>query len=324
MPRVSVRELLSRSPSDVILLDGGMGSSMEDRGVDVRTDLWSSVAQLTSAGRGVTSQLHADFIAAGADIVIADTHNVHPDTCRRFLDGRELGGFEIPPSVLEGDESERAERFLGWLERGGVEITRDAIPEERDVVVAAGIGSEEPWATETSRTELEIEASLEPCMRALREMEGTFILFETVSTAPEIAAVANLVRREGLRDFGVGLSCGPDGRTWGGVSMSEVVEQFDGTSVAALFVQCTRYDVASTGLVSLLEALRGPGELDAVPGVYANDGRTWKDRRWHGERVSPQAYADAAEAWRAAGARIIGGCCGTTPDHIAELRRRWR
>ena len=44
----------------------------------------------------------------------------------------------------------------------------------------------------------------------------------------------------------------------------------------------------------------------------------------HGAGAGMQAYADEAEGWRAAGARIIGGCCGTTPEHISELRRRWR
>ena len=321
MPKLSIRALLSRSPSDVILLDGGTGGSLEDRGVDVRTDLWSSVSLLTAEGRELTRRLHADFIAAGADVIIANTHNVCPDTCRRFLRRTELGDYEIPAELLDSDGPER---FLQWIEQRGVELAGDAIRDERDVVVAAGIGSQEPWAKSTSRTQTEIEASLEPCARALAETNDTFVLFETVSTPPEVAAVAAVARRAQLQDFGLGVSCGPDGRTCGGVSMSEVVRALDGTSVAVLFVQCTRYDVASTALQSLVAALEQDAELDVVAGIYANDGRIWKDRRWHGERVSPQAYADEAEGWRAAGARIIGGCCGTTPEHITELRRRWR
>ena len=166
--------------------------------------------------------------------------------------------------MLDGDGPER---FLEWIEHRGVELADHAIPDERDVVVAAGIGSQEPWAKSTARTQSEIEAALEPCARALAETKETFVLFETVSTPPELAAVAAVARRAELQDFGLGVSCGPDGRTWGGVSMSEVAGAFAGTSVAALFVQCTRYDVASTGLQSLVAALAQADGLDAVPGV---------------------------------------------------------
>ncbi len=322
--KVSIRDLLSRSRSDVVLLDGGTGTSLEDRGVDVRSDLWGSRTLLSAAGLAVTRRLHVDFFAAGADVVIANTHNVNRNSCRAFLRREDLGEVEAPPGLLEGDPDEREERFLRWIEDLGVEVVERAVPSDRDVVVAAGIGSEEPWATRTARTPDEIAASIAPAARALARSGDTFVVFETLSTAPEIAAVADLVRREDLRDVGLGLSCGPDGRTWGGVSMTEVLGRLEGASVAAVFVQCTRYDVAGIAVRDLVAALDRAPDLDAVPGVYANDGRVWRDRRWHGERISPGTYADAAEEWRAAGARIIGGCCGTTPEHVAELRRRWQ
>jgi homocysteine S-methyltransferase len=321
MSRISIRELLSRSSSEVILMDGGTGSTMEDRGVDVRTDLWSSLALLTLDGRDATRRLHADYIDAGADIVIANTHNVSPETCCSFLDGEELGSLDIPPAYAARGEPGPSEEFLEWIEKLGVSIAVEALPAERDVVVAAGIGSQEPWARSTSRTQADIERSLEPCARALTTAEPTFVLFESVSTEPEVLAVANVARRLALRDFGVALTCAPDGHTWGGVSMVEVVRAFEGLSVAAFFVQCTRYDLVSAALQPLVEVA---SSVDAVVGAYANDGRVWKDRRWQGERVSPRDYADEADRWREAGARIIGGCCGTTPEHIAELYRRQR
>jgi homocysteine S-methyltransferase len=40
--------------------------------------------------------------------------------------------------------------------------------------------------------------------------------------------------------------------------------------------------------------------------------------------MSPEAYAEASEAWVAAGATFIGGCCDTNPAYIAALARRWR
>jgi homocysteine S-methyltransferase len=323
MAAIPIRELLSRSDDEVVLLDGGTGGSLDDRGVDVRSDLWSSVTLLTEEGREATRRLHADFFAAGADVVIANVHNVCPDTCRSFLHDEALESYEIPTDVLAAFGDERAALFLAWLEEVGLDVLASALPTDRDVVLAAGIGSQEPWATGTARTGADVEAGLGPCARALRTRPETWLLFETVSTPPELEAVAALARTGELGDFGVGITCGEDGRSWGGIPMADVVAALDGTGLAALFVQCTRYDWAGTALERLLEALAGARDLDAVPGVYANDGRSWVDRRWQGERISPAAYADAAEGWRAAGARIIGGCCGTTPEHVAELRRRW-
>ena len=98
--------------------------------------------------------------------------------------------------------------------------------------------------------------------------------------------------------------------------MPEVVEIFAPTTVEAIFVQCTRHDLALTALRPLVAAI-DPKRV--VAGVYANDGRTWSDMRWHGERITPEDYANEARTWKEAGARIIGGCCGTSPEHIAAL-----
>lgn len=315
MPAVSIRELITRNPARVLILDGGTGSSLEDRGVDVRSALWSSRALLSPEGCETTRRLHADFFDAGADIVIANTHNVCPQSCQAFLAEH---GSELSPAI-----DRDVEGFLRWIERRGLEVLHGAVPVRRDVVVAAGIGSEEPWARTTARTKGEIRAALEPSVRALLAVDApTFPIFETVSTHPEVEAIADLARAD-LGPVGVGVSCGPDGRMWGGLTMTEVLQAFRGADVAAFFVQCTHYDVAARALGSLSAAIEAAG-IDAVPGVYANDGRVWRDHQWHGTRVTPAAYADAALEWRRLGARVIGGCCGTTVAHIAALHERLR
>jgi homocysteine S-methyltransferase len=304
MPTTSLQSLLARHPHRPLILDGGTGSALEDRGVDVRNALWSSAALLSATGREATRALHADYVAAGADVLIANTHNVNPESCRAFVSAAEAS-------------KEEPEELLLRLERLGVETALAAVPADREIVVAAGIGSAEPWATSTARSEGEIEAWLAPCVDALKPT-GALILFESLSTPPELAAVAGLSRSCGLEAFGIGLTCGPDGRTWGGVTMDETVRAFADTSVAAIFIQCTKHDVAGVALAALVSAL---GDSEVAPGVYANDGRTWSDMRWHGARIQPEDYARDARAWRDAGARIVGGCCGTAPEHVAALER---
>ena len=100
------------------------------------------------------------------------------------------------------------------------------------------------------------------------------------------------------------------------MTIAEAVATFRPLAPAAFFIQCTDHDLVSPALTALVAEVGG----SAVVGVYANDGRTWIDMRWHGDRVTPRAYAAAALEWREIGARVIGGCCGTTPEHIAALR----
>jgi methionine synthase I (cobalamin-dependent) len=64
---------------------------------------------------------------------------------------------------------------------------------------------------------------------------------------------------------------------------------------------------------------------EAAPGLplsaYANLGLPADDRGWKfTEELAPDAYAGLARAWLGLGARVVGGCCGTTPDHTRALR----
>jgi homocysteine S-methyltransferase len=144
------------------------------------------------------------------------------------------------------------------------------------------------------------------------------LLFETLTTASEIEAAATLGAEEARVPFGAGLTCGPDARTLAGVSMAEAWARLRGAAPALVFVQCTRYDRVGPALRALRESI---GD-ESTCGVYANDGRVWEGRIWRGDRVTPGEYADAAMRWVEAGARVVGGCCGTSPEHVRELRRR--
>ncbi|MHC4469341.1 MAG: homocysteine S-methyltransferase family protein [Planctomycetota bacterium] len=307
MRRAALTRLLERSTSRVVLMDGGMGSTVEDRGVPVRNALWGSFALTTPEGLAVNDAVHADFVASGAEILIANTHNLLLSSCVEFHGDEGLGGS--PEDLLDS------------LVRAAVASARRAVREGAEVAVAAGVGSPEgPYATESSLSPEEVARRLMPTVAAFERAGVDLVLFETLTTPSEIDAVARLARDAGLVAFGAGLTCGEDGRTLAGVTMADAVEMLLEAEPAALFVQCTGYDLVPRALDALAAALDGR----AVAGVYANDGRVWRDMRWHGERVTPEEYAREAVRWRDAGARIVGGCCGTGPEHVAALARRLR
>ncbi len=275
----------------VVLLDGGMGSTIEDRGIPVRNALWGSAALLTREGLALNDRIHRDFRDAGAQVLTANVHNASLASCQAYAPD--------DPGLFER------------VNAAGVASARRAAGEK--CLVAAGIGSAEgPYAEESTHDIAEIVTMLRPQADLLRRLGVDLTIFETLTTGNEIRAVARLA----APPFAAGLTCGADGRTLAGVTVEEAVEILLPAQPEAIFIQCTRYDYVTAALPALVDRVKGV----TAAGVYANDGRVWIDMRWQGDRVTPEDYAAAALGWQEIGAQIIGGCCGTGPEHIAALR----
>jgi len=316
----ALERLLSDPARDVILMDGGMGTTTEDRGIDTRNALWGSFAFLTPEGRRINDHIHREFVEAGAEILIANTHNAFLGACRQLV-ADEAIAIPAAESIRPGHDLEsRAGALHAHIIRTALESARAAAPAHRTVAVACCIGSvDAPYATRASVPADDAETILEIEIAARQAAGSELLILETLTTYDEIEGAARAVRTCGANNVALGFSCGDDGHTLGGVPLATAVERFRDTKPRAHFVQCTRFDRVDGALARLRAAL-GPDDL---VGVYANDGRDWDpvEMQWSGERISPEEYGEHALRWRDAGARIIGGCCGTGPEHIAHLRR---
>jgi homocysteine S-methyltransferase len=312
----SLNYLLAQSP-DVILMDGGMGTMVQDRGIDVGTCLWGSHALVTEQGRLRNVQIHRDFIAAGAQILIANTHNADSNTCERFLREYDLSQVQLPDHLRHLSPTEGGKALYSYITGEAIKSVQKAISSDQPGLVATCIGSVEgAYATE-SHLAVDAVCDYMEAQIPVHVSAGTqLMLFEALTTRQEIAGIAKAIQNQGLHDFGVGLTCGADGCTLAGVSMAEAVDLLSMANPIVYFIQCTDYELVAPVLKALIAALGS----EAITGVYANDGRVWDPPVWRGSRVSPAAYAQAALTWYQAGARIIGGCCGTTPAHITALR----
>lgn len=302
----------------VTVLDGGMGSTLEDEGLDVRNPLWGSAALLTAQGRALNDRVHREFAAAGAQLAIANTHNASLGAADAFLRQRGLSALDpfLAAELSAAPPSERAFELMRWVNREAVESARSAAP---GAMIAACLASpDRPYAEAPSLTAEEVESRLLPQLEVLEGIGPDLLFFEMLTTRSDLEGVARLMERGIRRPVGIGLVAGADGATLGGASMEEAVDRLLPGSPLVLFIQCTRYLLVDRALERLAEAVDGR----ALLGVYANDGRTWSGQHWSGERVPPEIYAEHAARWRAAGARVIGGCCGTGPAHVAALAQR--
>jgi homocysteine S-methyltransferase len=101
-----------------------------------------------------------------------------------------------------------------------------------------------------------------------------------------------------------------------GESLAEAVSALEQFPVAMIFANC-----AAPGVIT--SALRQLRVLTELPiGGYANVGQVDDDVGWNPDgSLRGEAYAAAAAQWLDLGARVIGGCCGTHPEHTKALRQ---
>jgi len=288
-----------------ILLDGATGSELTRRAVDTGLPLWSAQA-LVSAPE-VLRQVHADYLRAGAEIITANTFRTH----RRNL---AHGGF-----------GHRARELTAQA----VAIARDAVwdyaAKQPGAPARFVAGSMAPLEDCYSP---ELVPPQEQCEREHAEMAGhlaeagvDLILAETMNTIREAVAAVKAARATGLPVM-VSFTCGSNGRLLSGESVTAAFEAVAPLGVVGVLINCTPSTTISQPFGELKASAQSvPGRTLPIVGLYANIGHTDDVQGWTStDDVAPLEYAQLAASWLRQGARLVGGCCGTTPAHIGAVR----
>jgi S-methylmethionine-dependent homocysteine/selenocysteine methylase len=265
----------------MILLDGATGTELGRRGVNTRTAMFSAAALLDSKGRQTLLEVHRDYVRAGAQVVTANTFRTNP---------RKAG-----PRWRE-------------LTRLAVKLAR-----ESGAAVAGSIAPVE----DCYRPELSPPGAFEEhrlFARALAEAGCDLLLVETVASARE-GTDAILAAEEAGLPFWVACMAMPDGRMRDGSPLRDFARTVHHSKASAMLINCT----PCAGIDRALDVLR---EAELPFGAYAHMGEVDPDSGWPPTPLlSPAEYAGRARGWVERGATIAGGCCGTTPAHIAALAK---
>ena len=271
----------------ITILDGGLGTELAGHGLDTETALWSTVALLDAPGRETLRRVHRDYLEAGADVLTANTFR----TNRRAL---ERGGV--------------ADRFVALVE-AAVAAARAARDDSGRAAVRIA-GSMAPLEdcyrpdrappVEVARREHAEHA------KALAGAGCDLLLVETANAVPEGLAAVEAALATGLP---VWISAMP-------LPTLDLVTLFAravAAGASATLLNCAPADVIDAELPAA--AYAGVGF-----GAYAHMGPIDPASGFPPAPVlAPTQYRARADAWVAHGATIIGGCCGTTPAHIAAL-----
>jgi S-methylmethionine-dependent homocysteine/selenocysteine methylase len=291
---ISIVERLAENA--IVLLDGAMGTEIFRRGVDTRLPIWSAQALIENPE--VVREIHTDYIQAGAEIITTNTFR----TTSRALAKKDL--------------ATRAKE-LTFL---AVNLAKDARDQSAatDVWIAGSVAPledcYEPELMPDSETAFREHSEL---ISWLVDAGVNFILIETMNTIQETIAAARAAKTHQLPIF-ISWTCGADGKILSGENIDDAVKALEPYEPAAFLVNCTPSKNVPSALRKIRSATNKP------IGAYANIGKAEPIFGWEfTHQLNISHYADEAEIWIAEGAKIVGGCCGTTPEYIAELKRRF-
>ena len=274
-----------------------MGTELARRGIDTGLPLWSANALLNAPN--IVQQIHADYVRAGAQVITADTFRTNTRTLLR------AGLRECMRELV----------FLA------VRLARDAAVETKPAqgsraLVAGSIAPVEdcysPWLTPQDEDVLLAEHT--ELAGHLREAGCDLLLVETMNTVREAVMATRAAAATGLPVW-VSFTLGADNRLLSDETLEDALQGVMAYHPQAALVNC----IPVAQVASALDMLRQATPPGVLIGVYANAGHVEEQGWTMAHSVTPQAYAWAACEWRDAGAVIIGGCCGATPEHIAAL-----
>ena len=295
----------------ILVLDGGTGSELKRRGISLSPQCWSAAANLEHIE--LLSAIHRDFVAAGADLITANTF-----AATRFV---------LTEAGLEG----RFEEIVRNALRAATQAARDS---SREVGIAASLSCLPP-SFDVARypaPDSEYRAYAE-LAESFAENGADVVFLEMMQHPPHANSACRAVRASGL-PFWAGISCrlarasttepaDSDAKdTEPLVSFDDPAVSFDEVLQALLPFDPAGIAIMHTPADAMLPALRKLRERFAGKiGAYAEIPYAQESATAVESPISPQTYAGMAGEWIEAGAVLIGGCCGTTPAHIAALRR---
>jgi methionine synthase I (cobalamin-dependent)/5,10-methylenetetrahydrofolate reductase len=269
-----------------VVTDGGMGVLISSVVAGLRCPEEANIRQPDSV-----ISLHSSFISAGAELIETNTFGANRHKLRsRFL-----------------------EEELEAINEGGVKLAREAREiSGRDVYIAGSIGP----LGELGQLDPDERGPIFAEQAALLDGRGVdLFMVETFFDLDELKTAIEAVQSVSSLPIVAMLTFDEDAETFGGVSAADAVAQLADYDLAAVGAN---HGAGLHAALAALEAMGNGRPLAALPNVGL---ASLSGGRVIYPHATPEYFAEFAAQARALGARVIGGCCGTTPTEIAAIAR---
>lgn len=284
---VPFRELLASGR--LILFDGGMGTMLYSRGVFLNT----SFDLVNLQNPSLVQSIHEEYLAAGADVIETNTFGANPVKLRVHGLTEQIHAINL----------------------AGAQIARQAAGDQAYVagsIGPLGLRIEPLGPTSFEEARQAFEAQVLPLL------EGGVDLFvlETFTNLDELTQAVAAIRAHSELPILASVTVDDDGNTIYGTPPERFTPRLDALGVDIIGLNC------SVGPKPMLDAIQQMAQWTEKPlAAQPNAGhpRIFQDRTIY--LCSPEYMASYARKLIKAGVQVLGGCCGTTPDHIREIAR---
>jgi len=282
-----VRNFREELASRVLVSDGAMGTMLYAHGVFINR----SYDELNLSQPAVVREIHRAYAQAGAEIIETNTFGANAVILEKY-------GLR--------DQVEA-------INRAGVALARECAG---DAWVAGAMGPLGVYVEPLGKLSLsEARGAFRQQAAALAEAGADLLMLETFGQVAELGEAIQGARQACALPIVAQITIDDEGRALDGTPAREAARRMHEWGAEVIGINC------SGGPVGMLEALEQMAQATDRPLIaQPNAG---KPRNVDGRNlymVSPEYLADYARQFIGAGAKIVGGCCGTTPEHIKWIR----
>ena len=302
-----IKNLLNQK--NFIIVDGALASELQRRGCDLNDSLWS--AKVLFEQPELIRQVHYDYFKAGADCAITASYQATPL-------GFSKKGININDSIA--------------LIQKSVELAQQAkqqylseLDQPKPLLIAGSVGPYGAYLADgseyTGAYQLSEEAFMEfhyVRIKALIDANVDLLACETLPSFTEIKALTKVIKQFPKISCWFSFTLKDDQHLSDGTPLSLVVEYLNNIEqIASVGINC----IALEKVTSSLNVLN---KLTSIPLiVYPNSGEVYDPltKQWHPNPQHNCTFANQLTNWIESGAKLIGGCCQTTPNDIANIAK---
>ena len=300
---VTENVLARLSSGKLTVLDGAIGTELQRRGVPMNDNAWCGMANMSHAD--VVSSMHEDYIRAGCDVITTNT-------------------FATARHVLELTDFKDRVREVNERAVSLAKDARDKFP-DRDIFIAGSMSCMPGRDSTTLPSDERAFENYQEQAQILARSGVDFILCEELITVDNAKVVLRAASTTGLPVFAGFSAQMTNGGKLVNKSLGALTEGCDGKPLEELVAEAMAVGGDAAGIMhTTVEAVAAA--LEALKTVWSGPTYCYPESgmakypNWDfTHTIGPDEFAGHAEAWIRAGAKMLGGCCGTGPEHISAL-----
>ena len=290
---------------DILILDGGMGRELKKTGAPFKQPEWSALALMQTPE--LVSDVHKRFLEAGACVITTNAYALVP--------------FHIGENTFREQAFTLAQN-AAELARGAVNALKSDGDKRRFVAgsVPPAFGSYRPDLFDASR----VADILTPLIKAQEPYVDVWLI-ETASSVEEAEAVVSLIKQHSSLPLWLSFSVSNRETSnepvtlRSGEPLSEIAPIL--SEVQSVLFNCSQPEEMEDA-ISITRSLNASINIGAYANSFSERKRTHAANALLSEirdDITPARYVEYVKTWVAAGATIIGGCCGIGPEHIKAI-----